>query len=134
MAEYKPSRRKQFAIIAGFLAFSLPWIVLTARAYSWISIRWWLHVSESVESSSGLYWLLSLLVVAGVCPVTLIVTLLALIPWMFLMSRWLPWRDVEYFSRQRTPRIPLLSNWLDRLWAKMIAHRRSASSPSTDQG
>ena len=52
------------------------------------------------------------------------------IPWMFVVSRILSWADIQYYTKQKGRRIPFLSDWLDRLWLRMIESRRPKSPTS----
>jgi hypothetical protein len=65
-----------------------------------------------------------LLMVLPIIPVMLLGILIAGIPWMFVMSRVLSWADIQFFTKQEGPRFPILSDWLDRLWLRMIERRR----------
>jgi len=52
--------------------------------------------------------------------------LLTGIPWMFAMAHLLSWNDIQYFTSKKGPRVPWLSDWLDRVWLRMIESRRPA--------
>lgn len=71
--------------------------------------------------------LLVLLLLLPMVPVMMLAVCAAGIPWMFIMSRVLPWDDIESFTAKKGPRVPLLSDWLDRLWLRMIDRRRPQS-------
>jgi hypothetical protein len=68
--------------------------------------------------------LLMLLMVLPIIPVMLLAILISGIPWMFVTSRVLSWADIQFFTKQKGPRFPILSDWLDRLWLRMIESRR----------
>ncbi len=69
--------------------------------------------------------LLTLVAVLPVIPIMLASILVAGLPWMFVMSRVLSRADIRYFTKQNGNRVPWLSDWLDRVWERMIESRKN---------
>ncbi|HNQ90147.1 MAG TPA: hypothetical protein PKM73_16135 [Verrucomicrobiota bacterium] len=93
-----------------------------------------LKIDTAAQPESVVDRLVVLLLVLPMIPLMVLAIYIAGIPWMFIMSRNLPWADIEYFTGNKGPRIPVLSDWSDRLWLRMIASRKpegptSGSSP-----
>ena len=126
MSDYKPSVRTQIILPATFLAVVLPAIWFSGMGYmSLIERSLQLDIKAKPEGIADHFLILA--TVLPMIPVMLLAILIAGIPWMFAMSRLLSWDDIQYFTSQKGPRFPLLSDWLDRLWLRMIESRRPDS-------
>lgn len=123
MAEHKPRLRTQVAVGASFFALVLPAICFAGMGYFWF-IEHVLKLDTNAKPEGIADRLLILLTMLPMIPTMLVGILVAGIPWMFAMARLLPLADIEYYSKQKGPRLPLLSGWLDRLWESMTASRR----------
>jgi hypothetical protein len=110
-------------MLASFLAVVLPAIWLATMGYMWV-IEHGLKLDTDAKPEDMLDRLLILLVVLPMIPFMAAAVFIAGIPWMFVMSRLLSWTDIQHFTAQKGPRLPLLSTWLDRLWLYMIKSRR----------
>jgi hypothetical protein len=132
MNDHKPSPRTLILVLASFFVVVLPAICFTAMGYMWF-VEHVLKLDCNTKPESIVD---QLLVLAAVFPMILLMPvaiMIAGVPWMFAMSRVLSWSDIEYFTKQKGPRLPLLSDWLDRLWLHMIQSRRLASPPGEPQ-
>lgn len=114
--------------MASFLLLVLPAIWLAARGYMW-TIEHGLKIDTHARPDGIMDRLVILAMLLPMIPVMLVAILVAGIPWMLLMARLLPWADIQFFSRQKGPRFPPLSDWLDRLWLRMIEHRGRRTPP-----
>lgn len=97
----------------------------------WISAMGYIRFLEDVlkldthpKPEGILDRLFELLLVLPMIPVMLLAIFLAGIPWMFLMSRVLSWADLEFFNKPNKQRLPLFSDWTERLWVWMIKSRK----------
>jgi hypothetical protein len=129
MTEYKPSVRTQIVMLATFFAVVLPAIWFSGMGYMWL-IEHWQKLDSDATSEGVLDQLLNLVTVLPVLPVIVAAILISGIPWMFVVSRILSWADIQYYTKQKGRRIPFLSDWLDRLWLRMIESRRPKSPTS----
>ena len=129
MTEYKPSVRTQIVVLATFFAVVLPAIWFSGMGYMWL-IEHWQKLDSDATSEGVLDQLLNLVTVLPVLPVIVAAILISGIPWMFVVSRILSWADIQYYTKQKGRRIPFLSDWLDRLWLRMIESRRPKSPTS----
>ena len=133
MTEYKPALRTQLAVVGSLLAFVLPAITLSGAGYiRWLEQGLKLDFDNGPADLAGRLRMLA--AVVPIIPVMLAAILAAGIPWMFAMARLLPLQDIQYYNRQnynrkKGSRVPLLSKWLDRVWARMI---RSRMPPGAD--
>ena len=132
MTEYKPSVRKQITILASFFVIVLPSIWLAAMGYMWL-LEHGLKIDTNAKPEGLVDRLLVLVTVLPMLPVMLLAILIAGLPWMFVMSRILSWADLQYYTKQKGTRFPLLSDWLDRLWLHMI-ESRTPKSPTSEPG
>jgi hypothetical protein len=126
MADHKPSLRTQVVILLTFLAVVLPAIGLAGIGYVRF-VEHGLKLDINARPEGIIDRLLILLMVLPMIPAMLVAILVTGIPWMFVMARVLPWADVEYYTKQKGPRLPFLSDWLDGLWRRMIESRRKKS-------
>jgi len=127
MSDYKPPVRTQITILASLFVVVLPAIWFAAMGYMWF-IEHGLKLDANAQPDGIVDRLLILVAVLPMIPVMLVAILISGIPWMFVMSRVLSWVDIEYFTTKKGPRVPLLSDWLDRLWLRMIESRRPEST------
>jgi hypothetical protein len=123
MSEYKPRLRTQIAVLASFFIVVLPAIWLAAMGYMWF-MEHGLKLDASAKPEGIVDRFLTLLTVLPIIPTMLAAILATGIPWMFVMTRLLPLADIEYYTRQKGPRVPFLSDWLDRVCRRMIESRR----------
>ena len=129
MSEYKPRLRTQLVVFATFFLVVLPAIWFSAMGYIWF-IEHGLKLDTNSKPDGLMERLFILMLGLPIIPVMLAAILMAGIPWMFVMTRLLSLTDIEYFtkqnSKQKRPRLPFLSDWIDRLWLRMIESRRRA--------
>jgi len=125
MSEYKPRLRTQIAFLASFLAVALPAIALAAAGYIWL-LKHGLKLDMDAHPEGVLSNLLMFVAVIPIIPAMVGAILLTGIPWMFAMAHLLSWNDIQYFTSKKGPRVPWLSDWLDRVWLRMIESRRPA--------
>jgi hypothetical protein len=123
MSEHKPSVRTQATILGSFFVIVLPAIWFAAMGYIWF-VEHSVEVDFNARPESVMDHLLILLAVLPMIPVMLAAIVVSGVPWMFAMSRLLSWDDIQYFTMKRGPRLPVLSDWLDRMWLRMIESRR----------
>jgi hypothetical protein len=114
---------------SSFFAVVLPAIWFSGMGYMWL-IEHWQKLDSDATSEGVLDQLLNLVTVLPVLPVIVAAILISGIPWMFVVSRILSWADIQYYTKQKGRRIPFLSDWLDRLWLRMIESRRPKSPTS----
>lgn len=114
-------------MLASLFVVVLPAIWFAAMGYMWF-IEHGLKLNANAKPDGIVDRLLILVAVLPMIPVMLVAILISGIPWMFVMSRVLSWVDIEYFTTKKGPRVPLLSDWLDRLWLRMIESRRPEST------
>ena len=126
MAEHKPSIRTQVIVLATFFVVVLPAIGVTGMGYIWF-LEHGLKLDTNAKPEGIMDRLSILLAAIPIIPTMLVAILVAAIPWMFMMSRVLSWADVQYYTKQKGPRLPLVSNWLDRVWIRMIESRKKES-------
>jgi len=131
MHDHQPSIRTRIFVLMSFFAVALPAISLVVIGYVWFfkyGLQWDIYAQPQS-------WLDRLCIFAAVLPLLPLLVLaltLAAIPWMRLLARCLSWADIEYFTKQKGAHIPLLSPWLERLWLRIIAHRRPEHLPDQD--
>lgn len=116
-------------MLATFFAVVLPAIWFSGMGYMWL-IEHWQKLDSDATPEGVLDQLLNLVTVLPVLPVIVAAILISGIPWMFVVSRILSWADIQYYTKQKGRRIPFLSDWLDRLWLRMIESRRPKSPTS----
>ena len=126
MSEHKPSVRTLILVLASFFAVVLPAILVTGVGYMWL-IEHAFELDTTTKPESLVDRLVVVVTILPMIALMLLAILISGIPWMFVMSRLLSWADIEHFTRQRGPRLPFLSAWLDRLWLRMIQSRRPVS-------
>lgn len=128
--QYKPSDRAQLGLMLSFLPIVLPAIVLTGLGYFWL-LEHGLKLDTFTRPEGIKDRLLMVLLILPMIPVLLVAILLSSIPWMFIASRLLSWPDLQFYTNQnqKGPRMPLLSDWLDRLWLQMIEPKRPKTPP-----
>jgi hypothetical protein len=126
MSEYKPRLGTQIAVLASLFAVVLPAICLAAVGYMWL-LKHGLNLDVDAHPEGVLANLLMFLAVIPIIPTMLAAILLTGIPWMFVMAHFLSWDDIQYFTSKKGPRLPWLSDWLDRIWLHMIEPRRPES-------
>jgi hypothetical protein len=129
MSEYKPTMRTQIILLASFFVMVLPAIWFAGMGYMWF-IEHGLKLDVNARPESVMDHLFILVAVLPMIPVMLVAILLSGIPWMLVMARLLSWDDIQYFTRRKGPRLPVLSDWLDRMWLRMIECRRPDSPTS----
>jgi hypothetical protein len=132
MSEYKPSVRTQIMLLGSFFVIVLPAIWCAAMGYMWL-IEHGLKLDVNAKPESVMDHLVMLLAVLPMIPVMLAAILVAGVPWMLVMARLLSWEDLEHFTKKKGPRLPLLSDWLDRIWLRMIESRRPESPSGSSQ-
>jgi hypothetical protein len=129
MSEYKPSVRTQIILLGSFFVVVLPAIWFAAMGYMWF-IEHGLKLDVNARPESVKDHLAILVAVLPIIPVMLAAILVSGIPWMLVMARLLSWDDIQHFTKRKGPRLPLLSDWLDRIWLHMIESRRPESGSS----
>ena len=129
MTEYKPSIRTQVVYFATFFALVLPAIVLAGEGY-FLFLEHGLKIDMNEKSEGIRDSLFMMLMMLPMVPTIVVGILLAGMPWMFFMSRFLSWADIEYYGKQKGPRFPWLSDWLERIWERMLESKRKASPTS----
>ena len=129
MSEYKPSVRTQFILLGSFFLIVLPAIWFAGMGYMWF-IEHGLKLDVNARPESVMEHVVILVSVLPMIPVMLVAILVSGIPWMFVTARLLSWNDIRHFTRRKGPRLPLLSDWLDRIWLRMIESRRPESPTS----
>jgi len=129
MSEYKPSVRTQIILMGSFFVVVLPAIWFAEMGYMWF-IEHGLKLDADSRPENVKDCLVILVSVLPMIPVMLAAILVSGIPWMLVMARLLSWDDIQHFSIRKGPRLPLLSDWLDRVWLRMIESRRPASPTS----
>jgi len=132
MSDYRPCLKTLIAVLATFFAIVLPAIWLSAMGYMWL-VEHGLKIDTAAQPESIADRVLVLLLVLPMIPVMVLAIYIAGIPWMFIMSRILPWADIEYFTHKKGLRIPLLSDLSDRLWLRMIESRKPESTSGSSQ-
>ena len=128
MSDYKPSARTLIIVLASFFTVVLPAIWLTGMGYMWF-IEHGLKIDTTTKPEGVVDRLLVLVSVLPTIPLMVLAILISGIPWMFVMSRILSWAEIQHFTKQKGPRVPFVSAWLDRVWLHMIQSRRPASPP-----
>jgi len=123
MSEYKPGVRTQVTLLGSFFVIVLPAVWFAAMGYMWF-IEQYVKVDVNATPESVMDHFLILLAVLPMIPVMLAAIVVSGIPWMFAMSRLLSWDDIQYFTMKKGPRLAVLSDWLDRMWLRMIESRR----------
>ena len=126
MSAYRPRLKTQIAVLATFFVIVLPAIWFAAMGYMWF-VEHGLKIDASAQPEGIVDRLVILLLLLPMIPLMVLAIYVAGIPWMFIMSRILPWADIEYFTGKKGPRIPLLSDWFDRMWLRMIECRKAKS-------
>jgi hypothetical protein len=105
---------------------ALPAIWFSGMGYMWL-IEHGLKFDTQAKPQTIAQHLIILVALLPMIPVMVCAICLAGIPWMFVMARTLSWEDIEYFTKQKGQRLPLLSDWLDWLWLRMVRRRRPDS-------
>jgi len=126
MTEHKPSVRTLITVLGSFFVIVLPAIWFAAMGYMWF-IEHGLKLDVNARPESVMDHLVILVAVLPIIPVMLIAILVSGIPWMFVMARFLSWDDIQHFTKKKGPRLPLLSDWLDRIWLRMMESRKPES-------
>lgn len=126
MSEYKPQLRAQVTVLVTFFLVVLPAISLAGIGYMWF-LEHGLKFDTNAKPEAILDRLIVLLAVLPIIPVMLTAILLSGIPWMFAMARLLSWDDLQYLTKRKGPRLPFLSDWIDRIWSRMIEPKRPRS-------
>lgn len=126
MSDYKPSVRTLILVLGSLYAVVLPAICLTGMGYMWF-VQHSLKLDINTQQEGVVDRLLVLGAVLPMIPLMVLAIIISGIVWMFVMSRVLSWADIQHLTKQRGPRFPLVSSWLDRLWLRMIESRRPAS-------
>jgi|SRR6185369_2620407 len=129
MSEYNPPVRTQIIVLASFFLLVLPAIYFAGMGYMWL-IEHGLKFDTNAKPDGIMDRLRILVIVLPLIPVMLVAILVSGIPWMLVMARFLSWADIQYFTRRKGPRLPLLSDWLDRMWLRMIESRKPESPTS----
>jgi len=129
--QHQPSTRTQLLLIVSFLLLVLPSIWFTGNGYFWL-LENALHLDTEAKPEGIMDRLFMLLMILPMIAAMLLGILFSSIPWMFIASRLLSWPDLQFYTNQnqKSPRMPLLSDWLDRLWLQMIEPKR----PKTPSG
>jgi hypothetical protein len=127
MSEYKPLLRTQITVLATFFVLVLPAIWFAGMGYMWF-IEHGLKLDTNAQPEGIVDRIISLVAVLPMIPIMLAAILVSGIPWMFVMARLLSWDDIQYFTKSKGPRLPLLSDWIDRMWLRMIESRRPGRS------
>lgn len=119
-------------MLASFFVIVLPSIWLAAMGYMWL-IEHSLKIDPNAKPESLGDRLLVLATVLPIIPVMLLAILITGIPWMLVMSRFLSRADLQYYTNRKGPRIPWLSDRLERLWLHLI-ESRAPKSPANGSG
>lgn len=123
--DYKPATSTTILMLLSLFVFVLPAIIGSALGYMWLVEHGFkLNLDAGPETLADSLVILGLLL--PMIPVMTGSILLAGIPWMYLMARLLSWRDIEFYTHQKQPRLPVISDWLDAIWNRMIATRPEA--------
>jgi hypothetical protein len=122
MNDYKPSVRTLIVMLASLFAVVLPAICFAGMGYMWV-LEHGLKFDTNTKPEGITDRLLVLVITLPIIPVLIAAVFIAGVLWMFVMSRLLSWADIQHFTKQKGPRFPLLSDWLDRLWLRMIGSR-----------
>ena len=109
-------------MLGSFVVLVFPGIFLAGLGYIQL-LEKGLGLNRDAAPNSFGDQLFFLLIFLPMLPAMLLAILVAGIPWMFIMSRFLSAADIEHFSKQKSASIPWVSNWLDQLWLRMIASR-----------
>jgi hypothetical protein len=128
MSDYKPSVRTLIMVLASFFAVVLPAIWFTGMGYVWF-IEHGLKFDTTAKPEGLVDRLLVLVAVLPMIPLMVLAIFISGIPWMFFMSRVLSWAEIQHFTKQKGPRLPFVSAWLDRMWIHMTQSRKPASPP-----
>ena len=128
VTDYKPSSRTLIVVLASFFAVVLPAICFAGMGYTWV-MKNGLNLDTDAKPESIADQLLILAQVLPMIPLMVMAIFISSVPWMFVMSRLLSWADIVYFTKQKGPRLPIISDWLDRLWLRMIESRRPRVPP-----
>jgi len=126
MSEYLPTLRTRLLALSTLLIVVLPAIWFAGMGYMWL-IEHGLKLDTQAKPQTLIDHLIILVALLPMIPVMVCAICLAGIPWMFVMAHTLSWEDIQYFTNQKGPRLPLLSDWLDRLWLHMVRRRRPDS-------
>ena len=127
--EYKPPARTTAILLATFFVVVLPAIYFSGMGYIRL-VEHGFGLDLDAKSDGIVDGFMGLLMVFPIIPVMLLSILITGIPWMFVASRVLSWADIQFFTKQKGPRLPILSDWIDRLWLRMIENRRPESPTS----
>ncbi|MEY4202132.1 MAG: hypothetical protein RLZZ265_3872 [Verrucomicrobiota bacterium] len=123
MTDYKPSSRTLIVLLASLFAVVLPAICFAAMGYIWV-MKNGLNLDTDAKPETIGDRMLILAQVLPMIPLMVMAVFISGVPWMFVMSRLLSWADIVYFTKQKGPRLPIISACLDRLWLRMIESRR----------
>lgn len=129
MSDYKPPARTTAILLATFFILVLPALGFAGMGYMW-GIEHGFKLDPDAKPEGILDGLLMLLMVLPMIPVMSFAMLISGIVWMFVVSRVLSWADLQFFMNQKGPRLPILSDWLDRLWWHMVERRRPENPTS----
>lgn len=125
--KYQPSTRAQILLLLSFLLMVLPSIWFSSMGYFWL-LENALHLDTKTKPEGIMDRLFMLVMILPMIPAILLGILLSSIPWMFAASRLLSWPDLQFYTNQKGPLYPLISDWLDRLWLRMIEPKRPKTS------
>jgi len=129
MSEYKPTVRIQVMVLGSFMLMVLPSIWVAGMGYMWL-VEHGLKLDMDAKPQGIGEQFIMLSTVLPMLPAMLMAILISGILWMFIMSRALSWADLQYFThmndsaKKKRSRFPFVSDWLDRLWQRMIEFKR----------
>ncbi|MEI7729549.1 MAG: hypothetical protein WCO56_08245 [Verrucomicrobiota bacterium] len=126
IGEYKPRLRTQVTVLGTFFLVVLPAIYFAGMGYIWF-LEHGLKLDMNARPEGIMDRLVVLMMVLPIIPVMLAAIMATGIPWMFVMARCLSWPDIQYFTSQKGPRFPMLSDWIDRMWSRMTEFKRPKS-------
>lgn len=127
MSRYKSPLWRQLVVVASFLAFMLPAIALAGGGYFWF-VEQVLGLDTRAKPQG---MLAGLLIVLGVLPMVflmLVAILISSIMWMAVMACLLSWPDLEFYTNQKGPRVAWISDWLEKVWLRLIEPKRPGGS------
>ncbi len=132
MTQYKPSVAKQAAVMCSMFVLVLP--ALTAAGLAYIHfLEHGLGVDLDAKPENlidGAVMVVSIfpMIVAMLAAIFVAGTL-----WMFVMSKVLPWSDIQYYTEMKSPRYPWISDTLDRIWKAMLKRRKDREPNNTSE-
>jgi len=123
MNQYKPSVAKQTAVMCSMFVLVLPAIAASGLAYIHFLSNG-LGVDMEAKPENLLDVAVMILSVLPMMAVMLTAIFVTGSIWMMIMSKVLPWPDIQYYTQMEGPRYPWISVTLDRMWKSMLTRRK----------